>query len=68
MACLSITTSALSVSSLKPKPEKENKIRHRLAKVKAVRTAWPKNPKFFIDANIIIIWLHSKKAILSPVI
>ena len=39
MACLSITTSALSVSSLKPKPEKENKIRHRLAKVKAVRTA-----------------------------
>jgi len=23
--------------------EKENKIRHRLAKAKAVRTAWPKN-------------------------
>ena len=39
MARLSITASALSVSSLKPKPEKENKIRHRLVKVKAVRTA-----------------------------
>ena len=39
LARLSVTASALSVSSLKPKPEKENKIRHRLAKVKAARTA-----------------------------
>ena len=51
---------------------KENKVRHRLANVKAARTAWPKNSrgvvlleqilldnvwKFFIGAFIFFIFL-----------